>query len=143
MITLILLLILILIIIWTAYSYLDRSFIDKYKNTFDMCCFFIIEPSLFYYDISIQVCCIIGVPCAIICIYSHFHKPQKLAQLSAYLFSENYLFWATPFTISKIFSCSKLTSDFIVSIIASILLLAYWSFTRLYKQKHISSKNNE
>lgn len=143
MITLILLFILILVIIWTAYSYLDKSFIDKYKNTFDMCCLFIIEPCLFYYNISIQACCIIGVPCAIICIYSHFHKPQKLALLSAYLFSENYLFWATPFAISKIFSCSKITSDFIVAIIASILLLAYWSFTRLQKLKHISSKSNE
>lgn len=138
MITLILFDILILIIIWIALTYLEKKTIDKYKEIFDIACMLLIEPILFFFDISIFLCGTIAFSCIIYYIYSIKHPSRKLIRETFYLFSESYLFWSTPYAISKIFKLSQKQSDVTMVIISIAIILSY--FIVLYLKKKNKDK---
>lgn len=146
MTTIFLLIILVLIIIWTAMTYLDKSFTAKYKTIFEFICFVIIEPSLFLLDVPLIVCGILTLMSFAICIYYGFRPSSKIPILTLNIFAHNYIFWATPYAISKLFNTSMEKSDAVWTIIgcSSTICIAiiYFLISKKNKKqfvKYISS----
>lgn len=137
-VTLVLISILMLVTIWTALTYLDKTFIEKYKNTFDIACFLVIEPSLFYFDIPLWICSIIGFISGCYSISYHFNPSKNLLLLSLFLCSESYLFCMIPYTMSKLLDFTAEKSDMAMGIIAGGIALIYFIFISC--KKYFSKK---